>query len=78
VALTRGEWPAWTSERWLRIRDAAEQLNVCERTIRRYIAAGRLPATRLPSKQWRIAEADVAAILTARRTDAPEVRSTFP
>lgn len=41
---------------------AAEMLDVCPRTIRRYIKAGRLPATRITSKTIRIRVADIEAL----------------
>lgn len=47
----------------LTIEEAAERLKVSKRTIRRYISAGRLPATRVTSKTVRIKDADIAQLL---------------
>lgn len=45
------------------IQGAADRLGVTERTIRRKIAAGELPAYRLGAKTIRIREADLMALL---------------
>lgn len=47
----------------LTIEEAAERLKVSKRTIRRYISAGRLPATRVTRKTVRIKDADIAQLL---------------
>lgn len=56
------------SDRVLRVRDVARALGVQAKTIRRYILAGKLRATRLPSGHWRIREADLRAVLDEPRT----------
>lgn len=43
----------------LTIAQAAEHLGVCTRTVRRWIAAGDLPARRLGSKMIRIRPSDL-------------------
>lgn len=43
--------------------EAATMLSVTDETIRRWIAAGRIPAITLPSGQFRIAREHVDAIL---------------
>jgi excisionase family DNA binding protein len=48
------------------IAEVAERLNVCERTVRRWIAAGLLPVHRF-GRTVRISEADLAAFLALRR-----------
>ena len=48
------------SGRWLRLREVARRLDVSARTVRRYIADGRLPAHRLPSGHWRVQEGELA------------------
>lgn len=42
----------------------AERLNVSAQTVRRWINDGRVPAYKLPSGQFRLDEAEVAAMLT--------------
>ena len=53
-------------DKLLTLRQAANQLNVHVRTLRRWIAAGTLRAQKLPGRwggEYRIAEADVVALL---------------
>ncbi len=50
--------------RFLSLAAAAERADVDQKTIRRYIAAGRLPASRMGDKLIRIAEADLDALFT--------------
>jgi excisionase family DNA binding protein len=48
---------------WLSLEEAAAKIRVSERTIRRYIAAGRLPASTLGGKRLiRIRAEDLAAL----------------
>lgn len=44
------------------VRETAEHLGVHEKTIRRWIASGLMPAHRL-GRQWRIARADLERFL---------------
>ncbi len=48
-----------TTRQRLTLTAAAEYLDVSERTLRRYIAEGRLPAYRLGKRQIRIEVADL-------------------
>ena len=52
-----------TVRRWLTQDEAAEYLNVTTRTIRRMIAAGDLPASRLGKRMLRIDAADLDGLL---------------
>lgn len=45
------------------VQQAADFLNLTERSIRRYIADGTLPAYRIGTKQIRLRAADVMALL---------------
>ncbi|MGP5251486.1 helix-turn-helix domain-containing protein [Brachybacterium alimentarium] len=47
----------------LSIAEAAEQLGLTEKTIRRYIAAGKLPAYRVGSRTVRIKSSDLERLL---------------
>lgn len=47
---------------------AARVFAVTRHTILRWIHAGRLPASRYPMGQYRIARADIEKIQTTRRT----------
>jgi excisionase family DNA binding protein len=49
--------------KYLTLDDAAEHLLVSRRTIRRWIAAGDLPAYRVGPRQVRIATADLDALM---------------
>ena len=49
------------------IAEVAERLNVCERTVRRWIAFGLLPVHRF-GRTVRISEADLAAFLAIPAT----------
>ena len=48
------------------IAELAERLNVCERTVRRWIALGLLPVHRF-GRTVRISQADLAAFLATHR-----------
>lgn len=53
-----------TSRRqWLTLAEAAEYLGVTDRTLRRKIASGDLPASRLGARLLRINQADLDALL---------------
>ena len=45
-------------EKYYSVSEAAKVMNVCVETIRRYIANGRLPASRLPGGHYRIKQCD--------------------
>lgn len=47
---------------WLTVGEAAERLGVSDTTVRSYIAAGRLVATRLPSGHRRVRADSVDAM----------------
>lgn len=49
--------------RWVDQREAAEYLGVTDRTIRRFIAEGRLPGYRLGNKMLRLDVADLDALM---------------
>lgn len=50
--------------RWLSQAEAAEYLGITDRTLRRMIAAGELPAYRLGPRLLRIDAGDLDALLT--------------
>ena len=50
---------------YLSVREVAEVFRVCPKTVRRWIKAQSLPATRL-GRDWRIARADLKAFAVAR------------
>lgn len=52
-------------DKMLTVADVCERLNVHEATVRRWIKAGTLPATRLAGTVWRIREADVERLIEA-------------
>ena len=58
--------PFGTPHRFLTIAEVAELLQVCTRTVRRWIKSGVLPAHRIGGVV-RIAEADLLAFLALRR-----------
>lgn len=49
---------------YLTLTDAADYLGFAERTVRRYIASGELPAYRLGPRQIRIKVTDLDALMT--------------
>ena len=51
------------SRRWIDQRQAADYLGITDRTLRRMIAAGKLPAYRLGPRLLRIDVADLDALL---------------
>ncbi len=50
---------------YLTVKEVAALFRICPKTVRRWIAAGDLPATRL-GRDWRIARTDLKAIAAAR------------
>jgi excisionase family DNA binding protein len=56
--------------RWLTPPQAAVLLEVSDQTVRDWIAAGRIPAIKHPSGQFRIRREDVEAILSGDATAA--------
>lgn len=56
----------WRHNTFFTIPEVADHLNVCERTVRRWIDSGVLPAHVL-GRLVRISQADLAAFLAARR-----------
>ena len=46
---------------YLSVRDIAELFQVCPKTVRRWIKAGHLPATKL-GRDWRIARSDLRSL----------------
>jgi len=46
-------------QKYYSVSEAAKVMNVCVETLRRYIANGRLPASRLPGGHYRIKQNDL-------------------
>lgn len=46
-------------EKDLKLREAAQMLRVCPRTIRNYIKSGKLPAIQSPTGRWWIKQIDL-------------------
>ena len=58
---------------WLDLRRAAEYVGVNERTLRNYIAAGALAASRLGPRQIRIKRDDLDALMRPIAQPAPSI-----
>lgn len=58
-----------STDELLTTQDAAELLNVTYRTIRRWCAAGKLPAQRTSGGWWVIRRQDVEKLKEARKND---------
>lgn len=69
--------PAKRPQRLLSIDEAAEFFLVSSKTVRRWIASGKLRAYRL-GRQWRIAPEDVASFLSARANWKPSCFAQCP
>lgn len=52
-----------TADRWITQPEATNYLGVTDRTLRRYVAEGRLPAYRLGKRLLRFRQADLDALL---------------
>jgi len=53
---------------WLTVRQVAREQQVQERTVRRWIASGRLPASQITRRAgWRIRRSDLERILRANQ-----------
>ena len=50
---------------YLTVKEVAALFRICTKTVRRWISAGDLPATRL-GRDWRIARTDLKALAAAR------------
>lgn len=57
--------PLPTNATYLSVRQIADLFGVCPKTVRRWIARGDLPATRL-GRDWRVARSDLKAFAAAR------------
>ena len=57
--------PFPTDAVYLSVKDVAALFRVCPKTVRRWIHAGDVPATRL-GRDWRIARQDLRALAAAR------------
>ncbi len=55
--------PASARRKLISVEAAAERLNIHSKTIRRYIAEGRITGYRVGGKLVRVAEADVDALI---------------
>ena len=55
--------PTTTPPAWIPQAEAAEYLGVTDRTLRRYVASGELPAYRLGTRLLRFRQADLDALL---------------
>ena len=53
------------SATYLSVKDVASVFRIHPKTVRRWIASGQLPATRL-GRDWRIARSDLRALAAAR------------
>lgn len=59
--------------RWVTVKDAAKYLGVSDKTVRRYIKAGKLPAARLSSRLTRISMDDLDEFISrSMRTVEPQ------
>ena len=57
--------PFPTNATYLSVKEVADLFRTCPKTVRRWIAAGELPATRL-GRDYRIARSDLRALALAR------------
>jgi excisionase family DNA binding protein len=51
------------------VKEVSQLFTVCPKTVRRWISAGIVPATRI-GRDWRIARADLKAVAAARGNGA--------
>lgn len=63
VTFSHSPAPETGGRRWVSQTEAAEYLGITDRTLRRMIAAGRLPAYRLGPRLLRIDVADLDALM---------------
>ncbi len=56
--------------RLLSLREACRRIGVCDRTLRAWIAAGRIAVVRLSRRAVRIEEGELARFVTAHREEA--------
>lgn len=54
----------------LRMGQAMQRLNVCRKTLRKYIRAGDVEAEKLPGGHWRISEESIDALVNGTRNKA--------
>ena len=63
---------------YLTCAQVADEVGVSTRTVMRWVAAGDLPAVRLPGGRLRVAQADLAARLAAWSTRMPPTNASGP
>ena len=73
----RTEKPIEPSERPLAIREAAAQLGVHPKTLRRWVRRGQLCALRLPSGRLRFRNSDITAAVSSA-SDRPPAKGGQP
>ena len=65
-------------DEYLRIKDAAEYLGVCQNTLRNWEEAGKIPVFRHPVNNYRLYDrADLDDLLKRTRTLAPPTNHCF-
>lgn len=66
------------SPRLLKLKEAADLLRVCTRTVRRYVAEGRLCAMRTPGGRLLFKRADMLALLQPATTSPASQPTPHP
>lgn len=61
------------AERFLTVAEVAADLRISPETVRRWIAAGKLPAVRVSARDLRIERAEYDQLLAELRTSTPMV-----
>lgn len=62
-----------TADRFLTVAEVAADLRISPDTVRRWIAAGKLPAVRVSARDLRIERAEYDQLLAELRTSSPLV-----
>lgn len=70
--------PRLAEDRLLSVHSAAERLGVCSKTIRRWIHAGKLQATRYPSGYFGIPLSSVAQIMRGQLRTTADITHLSP
>lgn len=55
-----------TQETYLTLKEVADRVRVCDKTIRRWLISGQIEASK-PAGQWRFEESEVKRFIAARK-----------
>ena len=58
---------SYSPDRYLSIQQVAQRLNIGQAAVRDWVRTGRLPATKIGTRVWRVREVDLERFLAAQQ-----------